>query len=96
MKGLYSSDAWQPIVTRLADHFTMICPDNRGVGQSLAKRPLRNISHTSSDLIELLDYLDVDPDSVDGLIEADVTPSLTETATRTRARIVAALGAGER
>lgn len=55
-----SAQLWRPIIAQHVQDFTVICPDNRGIGESKAKRPLRNISHICSDLVELLDYLDID------------------------------------
>jgi len=51
---------FDPIVPALAEHFTVILLDNRGAGQSAAKRPSRTLLDAASDLFELLDHLQVE------------------------------------
>ena len=58
---------WDPIAPLLEQHFTLILPDNRGTGQSVARRPARNVKHLCADLIELLDHLQIDRSHVLGL-----------------------------
>src|SRR2546421_1855357 len=58
---------WDPIVPELAQHFTLIMLDNRGMGLSKAKKKPRNLADYSSDYSELLDYLNVDQSHVLGL-----------------------------
>jgi len=66
--GLGSTTAtWDCISADLADSFTLIMPELRGVNRSIAKRQPHRISHLVSDLIELLDYLQVDRAHVLGL-----------------------------
>ena len=58
---------WDPIVPELAQHFTLIMLDNRGMGLSKAKKKPRNLADYSADYSELLDYLNVDQSHVLGL-----------------------------
>ena len=58
---------WDPIVPELAQHFTLIMLDNRGMGLSKAKKKPRNLADYSADYAELLDYLNVDQSHVLGL-----------------------------
>lgn len=51
---------WDLVASQLAEQFTLILPDNRGIGHSVPKRQARNITDFSSDLIELLDELQLD------------------------------------
>jgi pimeloyl-ACP methyl ester carboxylesterase len=65
--GLGSTCAtWDSVAGELSEAFTLIMPELRGVGRSTAKRPARNLSHLVSDLIELLDYLQLDQTHVLG------------------------------
>jgi pimeloyl-ACP methyl ester carboxylesterase len=58
---------WDSIVPELAQHFTLIMLDNRGMGLSKAKKKPRTLADYSSDYAELLDYLNVDETHVLGL-----------------------------
>jgi len=58
---------WDAIVPELSRHFTLILTDNRGLGMSQAKRQPCSLADYSSDLVELLDYLQVDRTHVLGL-----------------------------
>ena len=62
-----TSRVWDPIVPELSEHFSLILPDNRGVGLSAARRKARSLGDYTSDLGELLDYLQVDRAHVLGL-----------------------------
>jgi pimeloyl-ACP methyl ester carboxylesterase len=62
-----TSRIWDAVVPELSQHFSLILFDNRGVGQSQAKRHPSRISNFSSDIIELLDYLQVERTHVLGL-----------------------------
>jgi 3-oxoadipate enol-lactonase len=62
-----TSSIWDPVAPELAEHFALILPDNRGVGRSHARRPATTLSDFSSDLIELLDHLQVERAHVLGL-----------------------------
>jgi len=62
-----TSRIWDPIVPELAEHFSLILPDNRGVGFSEARRKACSLGDYTSDLVELLDYLQVDRAHVLGL-----------------------------
>jgi 3-oxoadipate enol-lactonase len=62
-----TSRVWDPIAAELAEHFSLILPDNRGVGLSEARRGARSLGDYTSDLVELLDYLQVDRAHVLGL-----------------------------
>ena len=58
---------WDPIIPELAQHFTLILPDNRAMGLSAAKRGARSVAELSVDLLELLDHLQLDRAHVIGL-----------------------------
>ena len=58
---------WDPILPELARHFTLILPDNRGSGLSIAKRRPRSTADLSVDFVELLDHLQLDRAHVIGL-----------------------------
>ena len=58
---------WDPILPELARHFTLILPDNRGIGRSTCKRRPRSTADLSVDFIELLDHLQLDRAHVIGL-----------------------------
>ena len=58
---------WEEVAPELAQHFSLILLDNRGIGQSQAKRPPRSLADYSSDVIELLDELQLDRVHVLGL-----------------------------
>jgi len=58
---------WDPIVPELSREYSLILPDNRGVGKSVAKRPLKTLRDLSSDLIELLDTLQLERAHVVGI-----------------------------
>lgn len=58
---------WDPVKNELTKQFSVICVDNRGIGQSIARRPARTLRDYSADLIELLDTLQVDQTHVIGL-----------------------------
>jgi pimeloyl-ACP methyl ester carboxylesterase len=58
---------WDAVVPDLSRHFTLILTDNRGLGMSQAKRPPTSLADYSADLVELLDYLQVDRTHVLGL-----------------------------
>ena len=58
---------WDEVLPELAGHFTLILPDNRGMGFSVTKRQPRTIADLSADLVELLDHLQLDRAHVMGL-----------------------------
>lgn len=58
---------WDSIVPELAQHFTLIMLDNRGMGLSKAKKKPRTLADYSADYAELLDHLNVDQTHVLGL-----------------------------
>ena len=58
---------WEPIVPELADHFSLILVDNRGMGRSVPKRQPTTLGDFCSDLVELLDHLQVERSHVLGL-----------------------------
>lgn len=62
-----SCRSWDPALPELARHFTLILFDNRGMGRSVAKRPARDMAHLSADIIELLDFLQLDRAHVMGI-----------------------------
>lgn len=59
-------DVWRP-AGPLADDFSLILSDNRGIGQSISKRPAVSLSCFTSDLVELLDFLQLDRAHVVGM-----------------------------
>ena len=59
--------SWDEVLPELARHFTLILPDNRGIGLSAAKRQPRSLADFSADLLELLDHLQLDRARVMGL-----------------------------
>jgi pimeloyl-ACP methyl ester carboxylesterase len=58
---------WDPVAAELERYFSVILFDNRGMGQSLAKRPAHNLKHLAADVVELLDHLQIDRAHVLGL-----------------------------
>ena len=58
---------WEEVAPELAQHFSLILLDNRGIGQSQAKRPPRSLADYSADVVELLDELQLDRVHVLGL-----------------------------
>src|SRR5690348_10376220 len=58
---------WDPIAPELAQHFSLILPDNRDVGKSRGKRKPRTLSDFTADLVELLDELQVERAHVVGI-----------------------------
>lgn len=59
-------DVWRPAAP-LADRFSLILCDNRGIGQSISKRPAVSMSCFTSDLVELLDFLQLDRAHIVGM-----------------------------
>lgn len=51
---------WDPIAGAMAEHFTLLKIDNRGLGQSKSKHNPRTLRDFSADLIELLEHLQID------------------------------------
>lgn len=62
-----TAETWNPILPQLARHFSLITFDNRGMGRSIAAKPARNLKHFASDIVELLDELQLDSAHVLGL-----------------------------
>jgi pimeloyl-ACP methyl ester carboxylesterase len=58
---------WEPIVPELAAHLSLLLVDNRGAGRSESRRPAELLRHYVADLIELMDYLQLDRAHVLGL-----------------------------
>jgi 3-oxoadipate enol-lactonase len=58
---------WDPIAPQLANDFSLILVDNRGLGRSTPKRKPRTLADYSADLAELLDKLQLDRAHVLGL-----------------------------
>jgi len=66
--GLGSTSAlWRAAATELANSFCVILLDNRGVGQSIPKRPPKTMEDFSVDIVELLDHLQIARAHVMGL-----------------------------
>jgi len=62
-----TSRIWDAVTPELAEHFSLILFDNRDVGQSQGKRRPSRIADFTSDIVELLDYLQVERAHVLGL-----------------------------
>jgi pimeloyl-ACP methyl ester carboxylesterase len=62
-----TSQVWDPIAADLNKHFSVIYVDNREIGRSQSLRHARTVRDYSSDLIELLEHLQVDQANVMGL-----------------------------
>ncbi len=58
---------WDPATPDLSAHFSLILPDNRGMGCSTALRCPETLSDYVSDLVELMDHLQLDKAHVLGL-----------------------------
>ncbi|HEX4796950.1 MAG TPA: alpha/beta fold hydrolase [Humisphaera sp.] len=58
---------WDPVAPELAQHFSCILADNRGMGRSIARRTPKSLNDYVSDLVELLDYLQLDKAHVLGV-----------------------------
>jgi len=58
---------WDGVAETLGEHFSLIMPDNRGLGRSIAKRTPRNLRDLAVDLVELLDGLGVERAHVLGI-----------------------------
>lgn len=54
------SATWQPVMTRLADRFTLIAPDLRGFGDSSASAGPWGATDHADDLLAMLDHLGID------------------------------------
>lgn len=52
--------SWDPIAPALAEHFAVVLPDARGLGESESRRRPAHLTHYGADLIELLDHLQID------------------------------------
>jgi pimeloyl-ACP methyl ester carboxylesterase len=62
-----TSSVWDPVACELAEHFSLILMDNRGMGRSEAKREPCTLNDYCSDIVELLDHLQVERAHVLGL-----------------------------
>jgi 3-oxoadipate enol-lactonase len=60
-------DVWDPVLPELASDLSLILVDNRGVGRSAARRPAESLRDYVADLVELMDYLQLDRAHVLGL-----------------------------
>jgi pimeloyl-ACP methyl ester carboxylesterase len=58
---------WDPIAPDLAEHFSLILPDNRDVGKSVGKRKPHSLSDFAADLVDLLDRLQIERTHVIGI-----------------------------
>ncbi len=59
--------SWDGVVEVLASRFTVIRPDNRGIGRSRCKRQPRRVRDYAADLLELLDHLQIERTHLLGL-----------------------------
>lgn len=57
---------WDSITAELSQYFSLILFDNRGLGRSIAKRTPTSLSDLASDIVELLDFLQLDRSHVLG------------------------------
>ncbi len=62
-----TSEIWRTSADFLSESFSVICPDNRGIGRSSAKRQPRTVRDYSADLLELFDHLQLERAHVMGL-----------------------------
>jgi pimeloyl-ACP methyl ester carboxylesterase len=62
-----TSRMWDPIAADLAQFFSVILFDNRGIGLSEARRKPQSLRDLVSDIVELLDYLQLDRSHVLGV-----------------------------
>ena len=58
---------WDPVAPLLADDFTMILADNRGMGRSVPRRKARTLADYAADIAELFDRLQLDRAHVLGI-----------------------------
>jgi pimeloyl-ACP methyl ester carboxylesterase len=58
---------WDPVAPLLAEHFSLVMADNRGIGHSEARRKPRTLRDYAADLADLLDALQVERAHVLGL-----------------------------
>jgi len=58
---------WDPVLPELAEHFSVIAVDNRGMGRSEAHRKPQRLADYAADLVELLDHFQIDKAHVLGL-----------------------------
>jgi pimeloyl-ACP methyl ester carboxylesterase len=58
---------WDPIAPDLAEHFSLILPDNRGIGQSVGRKHAKHLQDYVVDLVELLDKLQLERAHIVGL-----------------------------
>lgn len=59
--------SWDCVVPELSRHFTLVLPDNRGLGLSESKRQPHTLADYAADMVELLDHLQIDRAHVMGL-----------------------------
>jgi pimeloyl-ACP methyl ester carboxylesterase len=57
---------WEPVVSRLASEYMVICPDNRGCGQTVAPDGACTVERMADDAAALLDHLGVETAHVAG------------------------------
>ncbi len=57
---------WNLVKEKLAKHYTLICPDNRGVGRTEVPEGNFTISDMASDVAQLLNYLNINKANVVG------------------------------
>lgn len=58
---------WLPLLPELSQHFQTLTMDNRGMGRSELKRSALTLSHFAADIVELLDYLELERIHVVGI-----------------------------
>ena len=60
-------ESWEPQIAALAEHFRVVCPDNRGVGGTTAPAGPFTIADMASDAVGLMDALGIDSAHVFGV-----------------------------
>ena len=50
-------ESWEPQIAALAEHFRVVCPDNRGVGETIAPSGPFTIADMAADTVGLMDAL---------------------------------------
>jgi pimeloyl-ACP methyl ester carboxylesterase len=58
---------WDDVAADLAAHFTLVMPDNRGMGRSVPRRNASSLADLAVDVVELLDHLQLERAHVLGL-----------------------------
>ncbi len=60
-------ESWKPQIAALAEHFQVVCPDNRGAGETIAPPGPFTIADMAADTVGLMDALGIDSAHVFGV-----------------------------